>query len=252
MICRSCGKAYDDAKFCPYCGAPSRDVTPTESTPTPNAFDAGSSAVLATPELPGYLGAQYSGQEEAEPFTGCDYLVGNAILLVLCCGFPTSIAGLVFSILARASKSGRDWQKAASQATIAQVFFWISLASAVLSYAVCTCALLSENATVDESIQKAIDARLKKYELSVGDAESDTFDPDTMLDKRQADELRLEAIRIFEATVDAKLHEFGFDIEALDAEAIDSDLDPDELKKAIDELPDDLLDDLEETAPAAE
>ncbi len=50
-----------------------------------------------------------------------------------------------------------------------------------------------------------------------------------------------------EATVDAKLHEFGFDIEA-----IDSDLDPDELKKAIDELPDDLLDDLEETAPAAE
>ena len=119
MICQKCGKPLDDsARFCPGCGAPCGN---TNSAASP-IFDAAGSA--ASP-ISGYSDYGYnSNQRNASVYTGGDFLIPNFLIVFVCCCFPTGIAGLILSIMARSANESGEREKAMVRATAAKTLFF--------------------------------------------------------------------------------------------------------------------------------
>lgn len=121
MICQKCGKPLaDSAKFCSGCGAPCGNPNSAASP----IFDAAGSA--AAP-IAGYSNYGYnSNQRNASVYTGSDFLIPNIVILIVCCCFPTGIAGLIMSIMARSAKNSGEREKAIVCATAAKTLFFVT------------------------------------------------------------------------------------------------------------------------------
>lgn len=133
MICQKCGKPLaDSAKFCSGCGAPCGNPNSAASP----IFDAAGSA--AAP-IAGYSNYGYnSNQRNASVYTGSDFLIPNIVIVIVCCCFPTGIAGLIMSIMARSAKNSGEREKAIVRATAAETLFFATPVLAIILAVACT------------------------------------------------------------------------------------------------------------------
>ena len=128
MNCPNCGTSNPEtSSLCANCGRPLASSTPHSYTPPPPS----SSSTSYTPPRPPGGGSYGAPPPAGQPIP--NYLI-QSILVTICCCQPLGIVAIIFAAMVNSKLASGDTAGALDASSKAKLFFWISLALAVLGW----------------------------------------------------------------------------------------------------------------------